>query len=428
MIAWNKLLLWISLCGIAVQGQAQAPAAFVQVKDKQFILQGNPYTYIGANIWYVAYLAAEGASGEERLRSELDQMHAIGLDNLRIMVCGEGPEQEPNRVVPALQPTPGVYREDILKGLDFALAEMGKRNMRAILCLNNFFHWSGGMAQYVSWATGEPIPYPETTSWDDFQRFSARFYSTPKAKQLSRKLMRTLLTRVNTYTGIPYSEDPAIMAWQLGNEPREFGNDQAYLRWVKHNSRLINRKDPNHLISVGNEGEIDKMVGTTYRKTAAFKHIDYLTVHLWPQNWGWFDPLSPETTFDSTFLKTKQYLQKNAAIASAIGKPIVLEEFGLARDQGLFHTDASTQNRDRFFTFIFENTIKNGEFPYQGINFWAWSGAGYSENPGQAWKVGHPLAGDPPHEPQGWYGVYASDRSTLEMLRNFSKAVKSEAP
>jgi mannan endo-1,4-beta-mannosidase len=56
---------------------------------------------------------------------------------------------------------PGEYNEDIFKGLDICLDEMAKRKMRATMTLNNEWQWSGGFAQYVSWAqNNSEIPYP----------------------------------------------------------------------------------------------------------------------------------------------------------------------------------------------------------------------------------------------------------------------------
>ena len=147
---------------------------------------------------------------------------ALGITNLRVLAASEGPADQPWRVQPALQTAPGVYDEALLEGLDVLLAEMAARDMTAVLVLNNFFQWSGGMAQYVSWATGTPIPYPNAGehTWDAFQMYAAQFYANEDAMRMADDLIRHLVLRTNTVTGQAYREDPTIMAWQLGNEPR----------------------------------------------------------------------------------------------------------------------------------------------------------------------------------------------------------------
>lgn len=424
---WKKTLNYLLLGALAAAYPANclAQPPFVQVREGQFYVQDQPYRFTGANFWHAMYLGAELTPGDRaKLTQELDELRALGITNLRIMASSQGPESEPNRAHPALQPAPGMFNEALLQGLDFALAEMGKRNMKAVLCLNNFFQWSGGMAQYVAWAGNQPIPYPEIAGWDTFQKFSAGFYSTPGAQRFFRHLIRELCLRKNTVNGLLYKEDPAIMSWQLANEPREFGQDTPYFRWVRKTGRLIQRLVPLQLLSIGNEGQIDERVGSTYEKTARLKQIDYLTVHLWPQNWGWYNPLEPSGTFPKTLELTTQYLRKNAAVARDAGKPIVLEEFGLARDEGHFEGSASVRYRDQFFEHVFEHSLLAPENPYHGMNIWSWSGYSHPETPGQLWKTGQTFTGDPPHERQGWYGVYQSDTSTITLLRQLSQRIR----
>ena len=81
------------------------------------------------------------------------------------MAASEGPNTEPYRMVPALMVSPGDYDESVLDGLDFFLAEVGKREMKAVMVLNNYWQWSGGMGQYVSWSEGTSIPYRERPTW-----------------------------------------------------------------------------------------------------------------------------------------------------------------------------------------------------------------------------------------------------------------------
>ena len=77
---------------------------FIKVENGQFIRNGKPYYYIGANYWYGAILGTKGKDGNrQRLIEELDLMKAHGIDNLRILAGAEGPDGEPRRVSPALQ-------------------------------------------------------------------------------------------------------------------------------------------------------------------------------------------------------------------------------------------------------------------------------------------------------------------------------------
>lgn len=57
-----------------------------------------------------------------------------------------------------MQPSAGVYNEEVIEGLDFAVQAIGERGMTAVLTLGNMWQWSGGFASYVWWATGEKPP------------------------------------------------------------------------------------------------------------------------------------------------------------------------------------------------------------------------------------------------------------------------------
>ncbi|HOT55370.1 MAG TPA: beta-mannosidase, partial [Bacteroidales bacterium] len=77
--------------------------AFVRVENGQFIRNGEPYRFIGFNFWYAGLLASEGTGGDrERLHRELDYLKSVGIDNLRIMVGADGPENRA-KVRPSLQ-------------------------------------------------------------------------------------------------------------------------------------------------------------------------------------------------------------------------------------------------------------------------------------------------------------------------------------
>ena len=116
------------------------------------MLNNQPYYFVGTNFWYGAILGSKGQGGDrERLIRELDFMNANGIDNLRILIGADGENGVPSKVEPTLQTAPGVYNDTIFDGLDFLLAEMGKRGMKAVLYFTN--SWNG-QAVTVSTSTG----------------------------------------------------------------------------------------------------------------------------------------------------------------------------------------------------------------------------------------------------------------------------------
>lgn len=133
---------------------------------------GRPVAFVGVNFWQAMNLATE--SNRPRLLAELDYLQRLGVTNVRVMAASEGPNSEPQRMTPALMPAPGEHDPTVLDGLDFRLAELGQPDMQAVMVLNNFWFWSGGMAQYVAWAEGSAIPFPG--DWQQFKDYAARFY------------------------------------------------------------------------------------------------------------------------------------------------------------------------------------------------------------------------------------------------------------
>ncbi len=126
-------------------------SGFVQVEGRHFVVDGERYYFVGTNFWYGAYLGSPGPEGDrERLMQELDTLKANGITNLRVLAASESSELM-RAVQPALVEAPGEYNDNLLKGLDFLLSEMAKRDMKAVLYMNNFWQWSGGMSQYVAW-------------------------------------------------------------------------------------------------------------------------------------------------------------------------------------------------------------------------------------------------------------------------------------
>ena len=59
--------------------------------------------------------------------------------------------------------------------------------MLAVLVLNNGEPWSGGMAQYVAWATHTRPPFSmRQTDWDAYHEYVNHFYRLDEATGISR--------------------------------------------------------------------------------------------------------------------------------------------------------------------------------------------------------------------------------------------------
>jgi mannan endo-1,4-beta-mannosidase len=307
---------------------------------------------------------------------------------------------------------------------------MGKRNMKAIMVLNNYWQWSGGMSQYINWVTGKPIIDPDVSGdWNGFQAFSATFYTNKEANELFHDYIRMLLDRTNTYSNIKYKNDPAIMTWELANEPRpapdavtDSADRQAFYKWIDETASFIKQLDQNHLITTGSEGTKGSRESMEiYEKSSMSPSVDYVTFHIWPKNWSWYNAKNPSKTFDTTMLLTLQYFNEHLEMARKLGKPTVLEEFGLERDNGAISPDSSTTYRDKFLTTIVKtlvDSIHNGA-PIAGFNYWTWGGEGRAAHPDGWWRPGDSFMGDPPQEQQGLNSIFNSDSTTLGIFDKY---------
>lgn len=408
---------------------------YVQVRDGQFELEGKPYRYLGVNFWHGAYLAADLVEGDrKRLLEELDLLCENGITNLRVSASAELSDMVAS-VKPAFQTEAGVYNEEMLSGLDLLLDEMGKRNMKAVMVMNNYWQWSGGMAQYKNWVSGEKLVDPDIDGYGGFMRQSATFYESMEAQEVYRGYIDMLVHRTNTINGRLYKEDPSIMAWQLANEPRPHPDAlekdelaHVFINWVDQTAGYIKSLDPNHLVSTGNEGSWGSLKSMDlYINAHKTSNIDYLTFHIWPKNWSWFDALNPEATFEQALNNTKSYFLDHREVALEMNKPLILEEFGMERDSGLFSPDATTTYRDSYLSEVFKMVADDvaAGGPLSGLNLWAWGGLVEGRNIKPKWEVGDSFTGDPPQEPQGLNSMFASDTSTLRIFKKYNEIISA---
>lgn len=210
---------------------------------------------------------------------------------------------------------------DGLEHLDYVVAKAGELGIKLVIPFVNNWSSFGGIDQYVKWRGG--------AYHDDF-------YTDPTIRQWYKDWIAHLLNRTNTITGIQYKNDPTIMTWELGNEPRCKGSGlyppsptcspATLTAWADEMSTFIKTIDKNHLVSVGDEGFYCDPSSSDWIDncgegvdTIAFTklpNIDVMSFHLYPDHWG----------RDAAW--GTQWIKRHFADARALNKPAMLGEYG----------------------------------------------------------------------------------------------------
>ena len=410
------MMALLLVCATAVKAQS-----FVTVKNGRLYRDGKPYTFIGANYWYGAILGSKGKGGDrKRLNRELDEMKRLGITNLRVLVGSDGEEGIKWKVSPVLQPSPSAYNDVLLDGLDYLMQQLQRRGMVAVLYLNNSWEWSGGYGFYLEHAGAGKALQPNEVGYSAYIKYASQFSTNKLAQQLFFNHLCFILKRTNRYTGKRYADDPAIMSWQIGNEPRAF--DKAVLpqfeAWLAKAAALMKSIDKRHLVSVGSEGAFGcEGDYDSWQRICSDPNVDYCNIHIWPYNWSWAKKDSLSQNLQRAKDNTKEYIDRHLAICAKINKPLVMEEFGYPRDGFAFSKQSPTTARDAYYGYVFSllaaDAAKDGYFA--GCNFWGWGGQAQPKH--EQWEPGDDYTGDPAQEAQGLNSVFSSDTSTVNVIK-----------
>jgi mannan endo-1,4-beta-mannosidase len=338
----------------AIARTKPASSEFVQAQGTQLTHGGRPFRFAGSNNYYLMY-GADGQGNQVNVTNVLDDAAEAQFDVMRMWAFfdvqdpfednrassvhrGNGPTWFQAWDAEAGRPVvnDGAFG---LPQLDFAIAEAGRRGLKLVLPLTNNWSDFGGIDQYVRWLeTAEA-----GTDRQHEQYYHDDFYRDPQIKQWFKDWIETLLTRVNTYTGVAYKDDPTIMMWELGNEPRcrgsnvypaspdacAVGNTDPITDWADEMSTFIESIDGNHLVSLGDEGwfcepdDPDEGEATNCTNgvdtvaVAGLPNIDLMSMHLYPDPWG----------YDAQW--GNEWIAAHATAARRIGKPVYLGELGI---------------------------------------------------------------------------------------------------
>lgn len=172
------------------------------------------------------------------------------------------------------------YGENGIQRLDYAISRAEKLGLKLVLPLmNNWSDWGGQLV------------YNSVFGYD------YTWYEHPRSQEVYRDYVKTIVTRYKNSTG--------IFAWELGNEPRCPNCENSVItNWAANVSAYIKDIDPNHMVTLGDEGWFGSADGYTDGDPSSVAYLanyngvdfvanlkiptlDYGVFHLYPNLWGY---------------------------------------------------------------------------------------------------------------------------------------------
>jgi mannan endo-1,4-beta-mannosidase len=312
---------------LSLAGAARAArAGFVRVDGDHFVVDGQRFAFVGANLQVM--------HGEQARARYADTIAAAAGDGLRVgrvWAFGEGPADAGDwfRRAQLFRAGPDGFLEEAYLQLDRVIAEAGRRGLRLIVTLSN--HWSdyGGIPMYLRWAGLPP-------------RDREPFYTDERTRALFRAGLEKLLGRTNSVTGVRYVDDPTILSWELMNESSVVtpSGRAARRAWIADMARFIKARDPHHLVAAGLAGYGSREDRTDWIAVHRLPEIDYCDSHLYPQGADAIaldeqsrDEHTSEQLVKAAVRRLRDLIDDRAQLARfVVGKPLVIGEVG-------FHTD-----------------------------------------------------------------------------------------
>ena len=248
---------------------------------------------------------------EFEIRDTLMSIHQMGGTATRcftLSIKNKGGRQDAPVYVEGIRQ----YNEDAFRTLDKVLQICDELDIRLIFPIidsHTFWGWRG-VKEFAAFRgkTGD------------------EFWYDPQLKEDYKNLVYDLLNRKNFYTGVAYKDDPAILAWQLGNEMYVYVYDNHMLdkdtwmgkitNWSVEMAAYIKSIDKNHLVMEGG-GNTDVFLKDP--------NIDIISKHYY-EYWN-------RLSFRSTDLAAlnKEDMQQ----AKKAGKVLIADEFGMGDTKNL---------------------------------------------------------------------------------------------
>ena len=200
------------------------------------------FTFTEPNPWRIA--------DEYEIRDALMSIRQMGGRVTRMYVPSVRKETDDSAVVRHVL-APGVFNEEAFRAYDRLLEVANQTGVRVIIPLVDNWWWWGGPKEYA-----------------DFRgKSKEEFWTDSLLIADFKKTIAHIVNRVNTYTGVPFKQDKAVLGWETGNEL------VCPFSWTKEIASYIKTLDTVHLVIEGtNSREVSD-------NALLDPHIDVLSTH-----------------------------------------------------------------------------------------------------------------------------------------------------
>lgn len=354
----------------------KTPKGFVTTKGTKFQLDGKDFYFAGTNAYYLPFgnnqtdvelgMKAATKAGLKVFRTWgfYDKNATYDPLGLPKYGGGGGPSEVYFQSWDKGNPTIN-YGPTGLQAFDKVVKAAEKTGIKLVVALTNNWADFGGMDVYTINLGG---------------KYHDDFYHVPDIVNAYKNYITVFINR--------YKDSPAIMAWQLANEPR-CGADgvrnlprsadcdhKRMAAWVQDISAYIKKLDPYHLVSTGSEGEFNfpnrtddwaysSSDGGDFYGELSLPNVDYGTFHLYPDWWS------------RTRAWGTQWVKDHAAAQYSVGKPVVFEEYGwLSPEKRLEYLGKNTTESRTLAVGEWQRTAV--DLKLAGTMYWQFGFSGYS--------------------------------------------------
>lgn len=277
---------------------------FVDTLGTQFVLGNAPFYFNGSNQYYLMY------KPEAMSEDFFKRVSYLGMNVVRTwMFCNDTKTHD------------GVCI-NMKSGDDFILTKANRTAAEQAIVDRSYELFDNYVA--LAHQYDQKLVLSLADHWNYFgnlDSYGSSHYGNPESIAKFKAFITELLQHHNPLTGYTYAEDPAIMMWELANEPRcSSGCDaQIFKAWTKEVSEHIRALAPNHLISIGAESSFDNNgTGDDYgfiKEVNDVETIDAISAHLYPTWWNMSDA------------ETLANFDQLAEVGRALNKPTYIGEF-----------------------------------------------------------------------------------------------------